>query len=252
MMPSRARTMSRLIRFLGAITLLTVTGGVAGADDRACTLAESGYGYIKVVERGEEWTYGLKASGPKWKTAPNGYHSAGGLFCDDCMSGGDFHLFVQSGAGSNPTLRPPTTAAERAERREEFFVIVLGPDRLEHLGSREMVRLGPLSGYAVLYRFTLPGGNASDRNERAAIALKDGRVEFEASISGRLSTGGRDWASLDSLLSEVWSGQVRARTLKFLTGVGAPYDHGERARNQPIFTNQIPSNSHRCCYSLAL
>jgi hypothetical protein len=160
---------SRAINSSTAIAL-SMMGGVALADDAACTFAESGYGYVKVVDRGEEWTYVLKSLGTKWRTAPD-RHSSGRLFCQDCAFGktsasGEFQLFTQP-AENSPFGRPPT-AAGRVERRHELFRgIGLRPKQLEVRGSREAVILGPLLGYAVLYRYILP--DASARNEPTAI-----------------------------------------------------------------------------------
>jgi hypothetical protein len=88
------------------------------------------------------------------------------------------------------------------------FHIGLGPENLEHLGSREGITLGALTGYAVLFRIIaepsswvarhLPGSEGV-----LAIALTDGCVWFSTKILLGAS-GGRDpLAPLNSLLTEV-------------------------------------------------
>src|SRR5262249_41540764 len=106
----------------------------------------------------------------------------------------------------------PATAAEHVERAKELTAssIVLGsaqPPDLEHLGSREGISLGPLTGYAVLFRFVAKEGKNSDlaaarQDGFLEINLSDGCVSFVTIRPG--SSGGDDpWAALDSLLTEV-------------------------------------------------
>jgi hypothetical protein len=218
---------------------------VALADDAACTFAESGYGYVKVVDRGEEWTYVLKSLGTKWRTTPDDYHSSGHLFCLDCAFGktgasGEFYLFTQP--PENSPFERPSTAAMRVERRNELFGgIGLRPKQLEVRDSREAVSLGALSGYAVLYRFILP--DVSARNEPTGIkgsllviSLRDGCVEFEASIGGKLNADENDWLPwlpLDSLLSEV--------TIKKSRGADAEIPVGGRLVARPRKPGEEPA-----------
>jgi hypothetical protein len=106
---------------------------------------------------------------------------------------------------------------------------------LEVRGSREAVSLGPLSGYAVLYRAILP--NVSAQNEPGAINasllvihLSDGCVEFEASIGGKLNADENDWLPLDSLLSEVTIKKSRSADAELPVGgrlVARPRKPGE-------------------------
>jgi hypothetical protein len=235
---SRALRMSGLITVSAAIAL-GIVGRVALADNAACTFAESGYGYVKVVDRGEEWTYVLKSLGTKWRTAPDDYHSSGRLFCQDCAfaktaARGEFYLSNQK--PENSPFGDPSTAAERVQRRNELLGgIALRPNRLEVRGSREAASLDSLSGYAVLYRVILP--NVSARNEPTAIKgsllvvhLRDGCVEFDASIGGKLNADENDWSLLDSLLSEVTIKKSRSADAKFPVGgrlVARPRNPGE-------------------------
>ena len=134
------------------------------------------------------------------------------LFCDRCDSssvghgGGLYHFNDQA------DLRPPT-AAERAKRRNEWVGyphIRVDPDNLVHYGSREGITLGPLTGYAVLYRFVAKEGRNTFADLLAAreggilvIHLTDGCVSFETTVLLGSNSGRDPLALLDSLLTEV-------------------------------------------------
>jgi len=134
------------------------------------------------------------------------------LFCDRCDSssvghgGGLYHF------NDRADLRLPT-AAERAKRRNEWVgypYIRVDPDNLVHYGSREGIALGPLTGYAVLYRFVAKEGRNTFADLLAAreggilvIHLTDGCVSFETTILLGSNSGRDPWAPLDSLLTEV-------------------------------------------------
>jgi hypothetical protein len=141
---SRAPGMSRMINSSAAVAL-AMMGRVALADNAACTFAESGYGYVKVADRGEEWTYVLKSLGTKWRTAPDDYHSSGRVFCQDCAfaktaARGEFYLSNQK--PENSPFGYPSRAAERVQRRNELLGgIALRPNRLEVRDSREAASL---------------------------------------------------------------------------------------------------------------
>jgi len=213
---------SGLTRFCGAIGLLVLARGAGLAGDSACTTAldPNGYfrvgnGYLGVVDRGEEWTYVLKPLTSNWRIRPPDRHSSGHIFCENCASastgfGGEFNWHAQPLETVNPAPRPASTAAERAERRTEYFGHwVFRRNQLQVQATREQVSLGPLSGYAVLYRLSLP--HISQPNESPAaivgpvivVYLKDGCIEFETYITAKASADGNDWLPLDSLLSEV-------------------------------------------------
>jgi hypothetical protein len=153
----------------------------------------------------------LTASGPHWRSIPYGYHAPGYLVCDRCDSssighgGGLYHF------NDRADLRPPT-AAERAKRRNEWvdYGIRVDPDNLVHYGSREGITLGPLTGYAVLYRFVAKEGRNTFADLLAAreggilvIDLTDGCVSFETTVLLGSNGGANPWVPLDSLLTEV-------------------------------------------------
>jgi len=201
--------MGKLIRLLCAVVLFGIVQGAAQAENGACKFAEWGYSYFRVEQQGETWTYVLAAAGPNWRNAPYGYHAPGYLSCESCSErgwGGLYHF-------SDKADLQPATAAERAERRKEsvgYPSIAVGADQLEHYGSREGLSLGPLKGYAVLYRFIArEGGNAfgdllAAQNEGIlVIHLSDGCASFETTILLGSSGGGDPWAPLDLLLTEV-------------------------------------------------
>jgi hypothetical protein len=253
--------MSKLIRLLSAVTLLGVAHGNAFSADSKCAFAEWGYSYIKVVEQGEDWTYVLKASGPKWKIEPYGYHAPGFLSCRNCSSpsddaGGLYYFFAQSQLDSFP-VRYPRTAAERVERHNEAFSyppISLGPENLDHLASREGVRLGPLSGYAVAYRLTprQSGSNASFADQLAlrarellVISLTDGCIAFETTIATRLSNDVSDWAHLDSLLKEVTIKRTPSGQAETETPVGAYSARVRRNEGEPRFLHQLKPSENK-------
>ena len=107
----------------------------------------------------------------------------------------------------------PATAVERAERRKESFgypPLDLGPQQLDHHGSREGITLGPLAGYAVLYRLvaqqggkTFPDLLAAHKDRVLVIHLTDGCISFETTIALQSSSDRDPWSALDSILSEV-------------------------------------------------
>jgi hypothetical protein len=156
--------MGRLIRFSNALVLLPTTLGMAHADDSACRFAQEGRGSFKVADRGEKWTYVLQAVRPRWEISPPDRHFGGYLSCKDCASastgaGGQFYWDAQYHwevpSYSYVQKRPSVTAVERSERRTEWLGYwVLHPNQLETRGIREGVKLGPLSGYAILYHPT--------------------------------------------------------------------------------------------------
>jgi hypothetical protein len=149
------------------------------------------------------------AAGPNWRNVPYGYHAPGYLGCESCSERGWGGLYYFS---DRADLKP-ATAAERAERRKEWFdypTFPAGPENLEPYGSREGILSGPLKGYAVLYRFVArESKNAvvellAARNEGLlVINLSDGCVRFETTIRLASSGGGDLWAPLDSFLTEV-------------------------------------------------
>jgi len=217
--------MGKLARLLLTIVTLAMVQDAAQAQDRACKFAERGFGYIKVEEPGEAWTYSLEASGPNWTTVDVGWNAPGWLSCENCAAakgaGGLYRFTVPP--GSDPSLSPPATAAERAGRRQETFgypSMAIGPNGLEHRASRENVSLGPLSGYAVLYRLTQnertrkkADVGAAGEPELLVISLKDGCIAFETSLLNIPRDGANEWALLDSLLSEVAIKKMRTADL---------------------------------------
>jgi len=203
--------MGRLIS-LSAMAVLAITSSIARADDGACRSVQSGQGYVTVLDRDEQWTYVLQPLGPRWQISPPDRHSAGHVFCADCAStstsAGDAFLWFGASPQSSAVKRP-LTALERSERRTELIAgWALHRNQLETRDVREAVSFGPLSGYAVLYHWSMP--HIPERNEPAAIvgsliviAVKDACVVFDASITSKRAADGNDWMPLDSLLSEV-------------------------------------------------
>jgi hypothetical protein len=126
----------------------------------------------------------------------------------------------------------PVTAAERAERGKEWVggipYIRLGPEHIEYFDSREGVNLGPLAGYAVLYRFVAREGrnhvvdiHAAQNGGLLVIDLTDGCVSFETTII-LAANGGRDpWAPLDSILREISIEKSRGLGIIPIPPVGA-------------------------------
>jgi hypothetical protein len=154
--------MNRFFKLICAAALSGTVQGEARAQDRACKFAEWGFGYYRVEQQGEAWTYRLTVSGPHWRHLPYGYHAPGLLTCKDCSSAGKEWSGLYYFTAEAHSV--PATAAERVERRKEWFgypSVSLGPEHLNHHGSREGITLGPLTGYAVLYRFAAQEGRSS-------------------------------------------------------------------------------------------
>ncbi len=202
--------MKRIFELSVILLLLAGSSQVRAAETRECTSAEWGFGYFKVEEGGEVWTYAVRVSGPDWEHSPYGWHAPGLLACKSCFSHGLYH-FASSvvpppGGGE---YKRPETAAERVDRRSEDFgypYLPLGADALEHQASREQVVVGPLAGYAV--RYSLKGypaeklTNEGKKPSLLALSLTDGCVTFETTIVISSAEGEHQWATLDSLLSE--------------------------------------------------
>jgi hypothetical protein len=208
--------MSRLARLLAAIAAVGLAQSAARAEDHTCKFAELSFSYFRVVQQGETSTYLLTTSGPKWRNVPYGRHAPGYLHCENCpgRASGLYHFLDQANLDKNTSVKLPATAAERAEQRQEWFgypPLRLGPQDLEHFGSREGIVLGPLRGYAVLYRFASreQGSKAwIDLLEWRAggllvIAVTDGCVWFETAILSKAIDDGDPWVLLDSVLREV-------------------------------------------------
>jgi hypothetical protein len=203
--PNRGRRMRKLIILLCAIALFGMSPSAAQAENGACKFAEWSYSYFRIEQQGETWTYLLTAAGLNWRNVPFGYHAPG--YLESARGwGGLYHFSDQADVR-------PATPAEHAERARELTSssIVLGSAQrpgLKQLGSREGISLGPLTGYAVLFRFVAKEGNKNDlaaaqQDGFLEINLSDGCVSFVTSIRPDSSGGDDPWAALDSLLTEV-------------------------------------------------
>jgi hypothetical protein len=201
------------------MALLATTLGMAHAEDSACRGTQGptffgGLSFINVVDRGEKWTYVLQSVHSKWEISPPDRHTSGRLFCRDCASAstgavGTFYWDTQY-HWEVPAYRfvqkpPSMTALERSERRSEWLGPgLVHPNQRETRGIREGVKLGPLSGYAILYRVSFPRiSEPKIVGSLFVIDVTDGCVEFDGSIASKPAADGNDWKPLDSLLSEV-------------------------------------------------
>jgi hypothetical protein len=185
----------------------------------ACEATEWGFGYIRVADKDESWTYALKSAGPNWVSEPYGWHATGALHCQACPAFGLYHLRSQPGLDPYMELRRPTTAAARIERRTESFgypPLRLGPTDLMYVSSRENLSVGPVSGYAVQYRELAKGPDGQpkapgDLNVAIlVISLADHCVVFDTTISVRVDDKQAELAALDSLLREVSIERIRS------------------------------------------
>jgi hypothetical protein len=231
------RKMGKLIRLFCAVMLFGIAQGAARAENGACKFAEWGYSYIRVEQQGETWTYLLAAAGPNWRNAPYGYHAPGHLVCESCSERAWGLYYFSDRADLQPA-----TAAERAERRKESFgypPTAVGSDHLEHYGSREGLSLGPLTGYAILYRFVAREGRntigdllAARNAELLVIHLSDGCVSFETTILLGSRGGGDPWAPLDLLLREVTIEKSRGARAGPLPPPGTGYSAVVRSKRK--------------------
>jgi hypothetical protein len=237
--------MVKLTTLLLVVAVLGAVQNAAQANDSACRFVEWGYGYMKIEDRGEEWTYAVEVPGPTWRMQGYGYHAPGWLSCENCSSastgaGGLYHFIALATAAP---FKPIATAAERAARRTEEFgypPVTLGPDQLDPSDSREGLSLGPLSGYAVSYKLAAkePGKNrwadilASRGGELLVIHLTDGCVSFETTILSESSAGANALTPLDSFLTGVVIKKVRTSDFKRLPVPPGPYSAIVRAPRQ--------------------
>jgi hypothetical protein len=198
----------------------------ARADDAACRFVEWGYSYFQVKQQGETWTYLLTATSSDWRNVPYGWHAPGSLTCQGCssgpMRGGLYYFLAQADRNANEARgspKMPATAAERAKQQQASWgypSLTFGADRLEHIGSRDGISVGPLSGYAVHYRL-LPKQLGSDSHvfdlaiEKLAeeghgllvIHLTDGCVSFDTTFMTELGRDANIWRYLDSFLTGI-------------------------------------------------
>jgi hypothetical protein len=233
----------RLLLFAFAL----VVSQAAHAEESACKFTEWGYGYMKVVGPNGPWTYSMKASGPTWRTEPFGYHAPGLLLCESCSSDGARGLYyfldqsILDSSAASPHRRP-TTATERAARSKESFgypSIDVGPDQLQPKGLKEGVNLGPLTGYAVVYRLNerKAGGNPAAEKGLLAISLTDGCVTFETSIVSGPGTNGSEWSVLDTLLNEV--SVTKTPSADIAPSAGSTIVRPLRDGEKPIFLHEL-------------
>jgi hypothetical protein len=198
---------TRLSVALAAAIGVTTTG--ARAQESACAFVEWGFGYMKVEDRGQAWTYSLETPGPMWRAEGAGYHAPGWLSCDGCSArgkgAGGLYYFITPSDEQNPPT--PPTAAERAARSTEWFGYPPMRFTSHHLdveGTREGLSVGPLSGYAVLYKVSLKDqekdwaeGGLNDQRGLLVVHLMDGCMSFNTAIATD-RTGNKDvWAPLD-------------------------------------------------------
>jgi hypothetical protein len=198
-----------------ALVAIAAASGRAYAIDHACEFVEWGFGYMKVEDRGEAWTYSLETPGPMWRAEGFGYHAPGWLSCVGCSTrgkgAGGVYYFITPSDDQNPA--PPANAAARATRSTESFGYPPMRFTSHHLdveGTREGVSVGPLSGYAVLYKVSLKDrgqdwaeGGLNDQRGLLVVHLTDGCMSFNTTIATD-RTGNKDvWEPLDTLLAEI-------------------------------------------------
>ncbi len=206
----------RLTAHVCAVALFAAVHGAAWAQ-AGCRFDELGFSYYRVERDGVPSAYILSAAGPNWSHSPYGWHAPGLLQCENCSAsgsaaGGLYHFIEEKEADASQRL----TAAARAERRREtigfpYPYVMLGPDHLRHLGSRENISIGPFSGYAIAFGIVVSGDGKDDRLERSigknriylALKLTDGCVSFSIDVTSSASDGGNIWTPLESLLKEI-------------------------------------------------
>jgi hypothetical protein len=190
------RVVGRFGKSLVAIAVLVTATAAARADAGICKFVEWSFAYVQVMEGTEAWAYSVDVSGPAWRNIPYGYHAPGALVCEACSSPsrafGLYHFSVEATL-AEASAKPEANAMERAKRLQETFgypPLRLKPKHLEHIASREDVRVGPLSGYALLYSLVLKEQGWNDFSDRLAagegklllLHLSDGCVSFETTI----------------------------------------------------------------------
>ena len=202
----------RLAKLACTAGLIALTCGDAWA--QACKFNEWGYGYYRVEQAGQLSTYLVSVRGPRWRSSSYGYHAPGFLNCETCSGGGGSAGGLCGFTEERGVARP--TTSERANRRAEavgvpYPYIGVGPDNLQHMGTREDVRIGSLSGYAILFGI-VPGAHganlsvdklAENRRTFLALQLSDGCVSFSLDLLSERGQDGDIWSPLDSLLAEV-------------------------------------------------
>ncbi|MDJ0948813.1 MAG: hypothetical protein QNJ94_07820 [Alphaproteobacteria bacterium] len=205
------------------VLILLAAAGVAALPVRAegglCRFVEAGHGYVTVDQEGSVWTYALQVAGPLWTSAPYDYHSSGVLFCVGCRErfqpGGLFHLGATEELAADSEIKRPATAWERVARRKEIFgypMTVFDGAEIEVHATRDDAQIGPLAGYAVLYRlneflleeyWAFAGIDDAGQVGLLVVSLTDGCVDFETTIMTPMHHGRIDWTLLASLEQEV-------------------------------------------------
>lgn len=200
------------------IAHVIVGSSAARANGGVCKPVESGYGYVKVEQQGDLWTYSLHVSGPLWRSAEY-RHASGLLICEACAQSqtlqATFHFYSIEGPAENPKFKRPRSSAERVARRLEVIdypLKVLRNKDLEPYATRDDVRMGALAGYAVLYRIDKqavlrkwPSTDAENAEHAGllVISVMDGCVGLETSMVTYANGDNDKWAVLEELFKEV-------------------------------------------------
>ena len=194
-----------LKKLIAMCSALTVTTGLAHAAPGECQLKEWWAGSAQVLEGSNRWTYSMKSTGSRWKIGSFGWHAPGMLKCASCGHW-LFHYFTDHGIP--PTVRERIARGKESFRRPSFHfnaadVVRFHAAELLPLASRDDIKIGPMSGYAVRYRAT---ARPSSQNEPGAwnlliLSLSDGCLNFETSILTERPDD--DWSFLDSILQEI-------------------------------------------------
>lgn len=181
---------------------------VTGAIERD----SASYTGTSVVDGGIQYTYPLIVRGWRWKNFGYGYHSSGGFGCEDCANGGPASgLFYWYPFEYNKNDRRkdgvPKTAQERISQGWEYVgypYYRFEGDDLRPRAYRDDVKIGPLSGYAIIYEVTERTTRDTSKDFRLlVIAVTNSSVYLETAILSHIGRAWDDWSLLESFLDDV-------------------------------------------------
>ncbi len=201
-------------------TVLSFASGEAA--EKSCKLLSSRYSTAKFFRGDQQIDYKIKSKDEHWKLYRRPHSTNGGLNCDDCSIGfpANGSIWITPNVRSNSSQYSryiPKTAIERIERRKEVFsyplLFVMGANLIP-ISSKEKIRIGPMSGYAVLFQihelWIKDHDNRSDDGDAPEIrqlnllvvSVFDDCAHLETKIVFQ-PNGDDNWSSLNKLLQDI-------------------------------------------------
>lgn len=210
--------------FLVGLTLcwaLTPLG--AKAADDACEEARVdnwaeykhvGFVSQKMARNGSSFFYSSHVTGPNWTIRPYWTPASGILVCEKCAVFGEIFMMRRDDIGDDSTQQQsvyPRSASRRIDSGGEFFRLsTYDRHNINSAQGRNDIRIGPLSGYAVLYFIKKqpphePGKPMSGPRYRRLLVVyaDDDCAALHVTIGIKEERQQPVWGELEALLAEI-------------------------------------------------